>query len=102
MHSRLDRAGKANRWGFCFVAHEELTAIVKQELTRNNGCFRVGKVWCTECLPMRGTFSTLEADLHSVWGAYVERNAFHPLGRLEINLEDLPRWHTTFGCVTLC
>ena len=87
-HSRLDGAGKANSQGFRFVSHEELSAIVKQELTQNSGCFSAGKVWsCTNCIPMGGSFSAEGADLNSVWGAYLGRKGSHRLGRLEISLE---------------
>ena len=43
-HSRLDRAGKAASQGFRYVTHQELTAIVTQQLTANNGCFGAGRV----------------------------------------------------------
>ena len=76
-HPRLDRAGRATGHGFKFVSHEDLTAIIRQELTSNNGCYGVGNVWRrTNCILMGGSFSAQGADLHSVWGAYENRKWF--------------------------
>ena len=102
-YSQLDGAGQATSHGFTYVTHEELIAIVIQELTANNGYFGVGRVWThTNCIPMGGSFSAQGADLHGLWAAYENRKYFHRLGCLEVTPEVWPMWHTPEGRVALC
>ena len=55
MHSALDRVAKATAAGFKYVTHQQLTAIVGHELSKNNACWAAGTVWVrTNCIPMRG------------------------------------------------
>ena len=86
MHSALDRVGKATAAGFKYVTHQQLTAIVAHELSKNNACWAAGTVWvCTNCIPMGGPFSAQGADIRSVWRVYQHRNLFRQLWTLTVS-----------------
>ena len=102
MHSALDRAGKATATGFKYITHQQLTAIVGHELSKNNACWAAGTVWVrTNCIPRGGPFSAQGADIHSVWRVYQHKGLFHQLGTLTVSSEGSPLWEGQWGRVAV-
>ena len=66
---KLDWAGATTREKFWVPSHDRLTQFLKFELLSNNVLQAVGELWSSELsIQMGGPFSTLSADLQSVWG----------------------------------
>ena len=103
MHSALDRAGKATVAGFKYITHQQLTAIVRHELSKSNVCWAAGTVWVrTNCIPMGGPFSAQGANIHSVQRVYQHRGLFRQPGALTVSPEGFPLWEGRWGRVAMC
>ena len=86
MHSALDGVGKARTAAVKYVTHQQLTAIVAREPSKNNACWAAGTVW----VPFHG--GTQGADIHLVWRVYKHRNLFRLVGTLTVSPEGFPLW----------
>ena len=103
MHSMLDRAGKATPSGFRYITHQQLCSIVDHELSNNNACWALGRVWVPpNCIPMGGPFSAQGADIQFLWQVYQHRGQFRPLGAPTVSPEGFPMWEGRWGRVTMC